>query len=45
MRPAKNIKKIIRNAAIHSDAKVNQAVLRDLLKELPEAEERKPTLA
>ena len=45
MRPEKNIEKIIKNAAIHSDEDVNQAVLRDLLKELPEAEERKPTLA
>ncbi|MHC4544805.1 MAG: LolA family protein [Planctomycetota bacterium] len=44
MRPAKNIKKIIRNAAIHSDEEVNQAVLRDLLKKLPEADDRKSAL-
>lgn len=40
MRRAKNIKKIIKNAAIHSDEKVNRAVLRDLLKELPETDEQ-----
>jgi outer membrane lipoprotein-sorting protein len=45
MRPVKNIKRIIKNAAIHSDPEVNQAVLRDLLKELPEAGEQKPSLA
>jgi hypothetical protein len=45
MRPTKNIEKIIKNAAIHSDEQVNQAVLRDLLKELPEAGKQKPALA
>ena len=45
MRPTKNIEKIIKNAAIHSDEEVNQAVLRDLLRELPEAGEQKPALA
>lgn len=44
MKPTKNVEKIIKNAAIHSDAKVNQAVLRDLLKKMPEAEEREPVL-
>ncbi|MHC4460306.1 MAG: LolA family protein [Planctomycetota bacterium] len=45
MRPAKNIEKLIRNAAIHSDSEVNQAVLRAFLKELSEAEEQKLALA
>jgi outer membrane lipoprotein-sorting protein len=44
MRPIKNIEKVIKNAAIHSDPEVNQAVLRNLLKRLPEAEERRPAL-
>ncbi len=45
MRPIKYIKKIIKNAAIHSDEEVNRAVLTDLLKELPEAGEQKSALA
>lgn len=45
MRPAKNLKKIIKKAAIKTDAKVNQAVLSDLLKKLPEAREEKSILS
>lgn len=45
MRPTKNVEKIIKNAAIHSNPEVNQAVLTDLLKELPEAGEQKSALA
>lgn len=45
MRRAKNIKKIIKNAAIYSNAEMNQAVLRNLLTELPEVEEQTPALA
>jgi hypothetical protein len=45
MRPTKNVKKIIKNAAIHSDEEVNQAVLSDLLKELPKTNEQTPALA
>jgi translation initiation factor IF-1 len=45
MKSAKNVEKLIKNAAIHSNAEVNQAVLRDLLTELPEAKEQTPALA
>jgi len=45
MRRAKNIKKIIKNAAIYSNAEMNQAVLRNLLTELPEVKEQTPALA
>jgi hypothetical protein len=45
MRPKKNIEEILKNAAIHSHPEVNQAVLRNLLKEMPEAGEQEPALA
>jgi hypothetical protein len=45
MRPTKNVEKVIKNAAIHSNPEVNQAILRNLLKELPEAGEQKSALA
>ncbi len=45
MRRAKNIKKIIKKAAIYSNAEMNQAVLRNLLTELPEVEGQTPGLA
>jgi len=45
LRPAKNIKKIIKNAMIYSNAKVNRAVLTNLLQELPEVDEQTPALA
>jgi len=45
MRATKNTKKLIKNAAIHSNPDVSQAILRDLLKELPEGKAQEPALA
>lgn len=45
MKPQENIEKLIKNAPIHSNPDVNQAVLKDLLKQIDEAETQKPTFA
>ena len=44
MRPAENIKKLIKNAPIKTNPAVNEAVLRDLLNELDKSE-KKPSAA
>jgi hypothetical protein len=45
MKSTKKVEKLIKNAAIHSRPEVNQSVLNDLLKELPEAGEQKSASA
>ena len=45
MKSTKNIEKLIRNAAIHSEPQANQKVLRGLLEELAEATEQQSTSA
>lgn len=42
MRSKKNIEKLIKDAPIHSNPDVNQAVLQDLLKQIDNAETQKP---
>jgi hypothetical protein len=43
MRSRENIEKFIKNTPIHSNPDVNQAVLKDLLKQIDNTETRKPT--
>jgi len=45
MKPQENIEKLIKNAPIHSNPNVNQAVLKDLLKQIDKAETQKATFA
>ncbi len=45
MKTQENIKKLIKDAPIRSNPDVNQAVLRDLLKQIDEAETQKPAVA
>ena len=44
MRPRENIEKFIKDAPIHSNPEVNQAVLKDLLKQIDNAETQKPAV-
>jgi len=44
MRPRENIEKFIKDAPIHSNPDVNQAVLKDLLKQIDNAETQKPAV-
>ncbi len=44
MRSQKNVEKLIKNAAIHSNPDVNQAVLNDLLQQLDNVQEQKPVV-
>jgi len=44
MRPRQNIEKFIKDASIHSNPDVNQAVLKDLLKQIDNAETQKSAL-
>lgn len=45
MRPTKNIEKLMKDAAIHSEPQMNQKVLKGLLEELAEATEQQSTSA
>ena len=42
MRSQKNVEKLIKNAAIHSNSDVNQAVLKNLLQQFDNVQEQKP---
>lgn len=44
MRPVKNIEEFIKDASIHSNPDVNRAVLKDLLKQIDNAETQKPAV-
>ena len=44
MRSQKNVEKLIKNAAIHSNPDMNQAVLNDLLQQLDNVETQKPII-
>lgn len=45
MRSTKNVEKLVRNAAIHSNPDVNQAILRDLLRQFAEGKAQKSALS
>ncbi|MHC4431872.1 MAG: hypothetical protein ACYTBS_08540, partial [Planctomycetota bacterium] len=44
MRSSENVEKLIRNAEMHSDPEVNQAVLKDLMHQLDETQAQKPAV-